>query len=175
MTRRLSGLTNSNNWVKFWEFTLAQSASDWEIKKGLPEQQFAITIDDSHVIAIKVLVGNDPGTWYRGGFANQRFRTGLNIDGIVDSEVGIAKKFLALRRNNLCIFPKIATEWALSIEFWNYFQSVDVTCHKYIGEDIDPLDLRNPNEAINLDARLRTIEGELERTLDQLDIIENQL
>ena len=174
MDRRLPGLSNAHNWEKFWEFQKSQTDAEWEKRLGVDEQIFSLTIDDSYVLAVKVLASNDPGYWYKGGFANQRVRTSIEPGGVVDSDINLAHKFLALRRFNICIFPKIATEWALSLEFWNYHKGVQVECWKYTGEDIGGIDRIDALEA-SQDARLSRIETDSEYILDQLNILENKI
>lgn len=179
--RRLPGLGDSWNWEPFWQFSKAQTDAEWGSGRspiGIQEQLFGLTLDDSNVIATYITANNDPGHWRWAGFANQRIRTGLTVGGAVDTELNPSKQKTYLKRLSIIIFPKLSPEWALSLEFPRWLRSVTVIVFKYIGEDFDTIDVvgsQSPNEAINLDTRLELIELDLQRTLDGLDRIENQL
>ncbi|OCQ96077.1 hypothetical protein BCD64_12030 [Nostoc sp. MBR 210] len=133
-------LSNSQN----WETVHNQNILGAKLPKEgggykavpIPEIDIALLLD-VFVLAILVSTNVPEGReWKFAGHVKQRVSTGIVFGGSQDASFN-RKQALFLDQINLVLFPKISTNYSISIKVPDWFEDANVTVWRYIGPDYD--------------------------------------
>ncbi|UBF28324.1 hypothetical protein K9N68_10835 [Kovacikia minuta CCNUW1] len=94
-------------------------------------------IEDSYVLMIGVKSGSSEPRWYLGAWAAQLLLFTPSATTIFTASVHAAQRRVRLNHLNLCVFPKIQSQWMLQVKFPWWFEDVQIEIWKYDGADID--------------------------------------
>ena len=103
----------------------------------IPEVDIGVLLEDSFILAVRIstLVPPD-GKWKFAGHIKQSVSTGISAFNGQDATFN-NRKPLFLDKINLVVYPRISTNYSISIQLPDWFQVAGIGIWRYTGPDYD--------------------------------------